>query len=150
MLSIDINHPDVMDFIKIKRDLSQVTGANISIKLNKMFMLAVQYDLTYDLRFPCDFGLDFLAGDKKYEKAEINELLTYNISHGKNKNTQVYVKKIKAKEYWDEIIKSAHGVAEPGIIFEDNHHNYSPDGVYPQFKGVTTNPCGKILPQVKN
>ena len=26
MISIDINHPDVMDFIEIKRDLSQVTG----------------------------------------------------------------------------------------------------------------------------
>ena len=32
MLSIDINHPDVMDFIKIKRDLTKVTGTNISIK----------------------------------------------------------------------------------------------------------------------
>ena len=59
----------------------------------------------------------------------------------------IYVKKIRAKEYWDEIIKSAHGYAEPGIIFIDNHHTYSPDGVYPQFKGITTNPCGEIFMQ---
>ena len=30
MLSIDINHPDVLEFIEVKRDLTQVTGANIS------------------------------------------------------------------------------------------------------------------------
>ena len=41
MISMDINHPDIMEFIKIKRDLSQVTGANISIKLNDEFMKAV-------------------------------------------------------------------------------------------------------------
>ena len=54
MLSIDINHPDVMHFIKIKRDLSQVTGANISIKLNDEFMKAVENDEDYLLRFPCN------------------------------------------------------------------------------------------------
>ena len=146
MLSIDINHPDSLDFIKIKRDLSQVTGANISVKISEKFMKAVERDDIYDLKFPCNQGLDFLADDKRYEKAEINELLTYNITNKKG-SYKVYVKKIKAKEYWNEIIKSAHGSAEPGIIFEDNHHNYSPDGVYPQFKGITTNPCGEIFMQ---
>ena len=134
MLSIDINHPDVMDFIKIKRDLSQVTGANISIKINNEFMKAVENDEDYILRFPCNLQLD---GD--YSDLPYNELACYNVHN--------YIKRIKAKEYWDEIIKSAHGYAEPGIIFIDNHHNYSPDGVYPQFKGITTNPCGEIFMQ---
>ena len=43
-----------MDFIEIKRDLTQVTGANISIKLNNEFMKAVENDEDYVLRFPCD------------------------------------------------------------------------------------------------
>ena len=38
MPSIDVNHPDVMGFIKIKRDGTSVTGANISIKINDDFM----------------------------------------------------------------------------------------------------------------
>ena len=142
MLSIDINHPDVMDFIKIKRDLSQVTGANISIKLNKEFMEAVENDEDYILRFPCDSVVPSGVWNNPY-----NELF---LGTDSKQEKFIYYKRIKAKEYWEEIIKSAHGSAEPGIIFEDNHHNYSPDGVYPQFKGVTTNPCGKILPQVKN
>lgn len=152
MLSIDINHPDVMEFIKIKRDLTQVTGANISIKLNNEFMKAVENNEDYILRFPCDF--------------KIPEKITFNIPYdelvklpnsedvkwdGTNpdgiKHNPKYIKRIKAKEYWDEIIKSAHNVAEPGIIFENNHHNHSPDGIYSQFKGITTNPCGEIFMQ---
>ena len=47
MLSIDINHPDSLEFIKIKRDKESVTGANISIKLNDEFMKAVENDEDY-------------------------------------------------------------------------------------------------------
>lgn len=130
MVSIDINHPDVMEFIKIKRDLSQVTGANISVKLNNEFMKAVEGDEDYILRFPCDI---------KFTEGVLPVIEGYNkvveISPGK------YLKRVKAKEYWDEIIKSAHNVAEPGIIFEDNHHNHSPESVYEELRGITTNPC---------
>ena len=135
MLSIDINHPDVMDFIKIKRDGTSVTGANISIKINNDFMKAVENNEDYFLKFPCNSSTEELLYPN--ETIEYNKL--YRCSHIKSRDV-VYTKKIKAKEYWEEIIKSAHGYAEPGIIFVDNHHNYSPDGVYPQFKGVTTNP----------
>ena len=136
MLSIDINHPDVMDFIKIKRDLTKVTGANISIKLNKEFMQAVKKDEDYILRFPCNSDTEELLYPD--ETIEYNKL--YKCSHVKSRDV-VYTRKIKAKEYWDEIIKSAHGVAEPGLMFWDNMIDYSPDGVYEQFKAITTNPC---------
>jgi len=136
MLSIDINHPDVMDFIKIKRDLTKVTGANISIKLNKEFMQAVKKDEDYILRFPCNSDTEELLYPD--ETIEYNKL--YKCSHVKSRDV-VYTRKIKAKEYWDEIIKSAHGVAEPGLMFWDNMIDYSRDGVYEQFKAITTNPC---------
>ena len=144
MLSIDINHPDVMDFIKIKRDGTSVTGANISIKINNEFMKAIKNDEDYLLRFPCN------VYDNNDKSLQLLPTLDYNVLEKipeSQSNGVAYIKKIKAREYWDEIIKSAHGYAEPGIIFVDNHHNYSPDGVYPQFKGVTTNPCGEIFMQ---
>jgi len=153
MLSIDINHPDVLEFIKIKRDLTKVTGANISIKLNDEFMKAVENDERYILRFPCNLNetLDWwneLEEMKNDDDVPLNELhpvksreeIDDEILHG-------YTKVIKAKEYWDEIIKSAHGVAEPGLMFWDNMVNYSPDGVYDQFRQVTTNPCSEIAMQ---
>ena len=138
MLSIDINHPDVMDFIKIKRDGTSVTGANISIKINNDFMRAVENDEDYLLRFPCN------VYDNNDKSLQLLPTLDYNVLEKipeSQSNGVAYIKKIKAREYWDEIIKSAHGYAEPGIIFVDNHHDYSPDGAYPQFRGVTTNPC---------
>lgn len=153
MLSIDINHPDVMDFIKIKRDKTSVTGANISIKINDEFMRAVENDEDYILRFPCDLKtvktrVDNINNASVEGELDIKDLAKdYDYDELYKVTSVGYIKKIKAKEYWEEIIKSAHGYAEPGIIFVDNHHDYSPDGVYPQFKGVTTNPCGEIFMQ---
>jgi ribonucleoside-diphosphate reductase alpha chain len=31
MITLDVHHPDILEFAKVKRDLSKVTGANISI-----------------------------------------------------------------------------------------------------------------------
>lgn len=138
MISIDINHPDVMEFIKIKRDLTQVTGANISIKLNKEFMEAVEKDEDYLLRFPCTEDLQGTS-DTPY-----GELVKIHNKMGEKGNYDVFIKRVKAREYWDEIIKSAHNVAEPGFMFWGAMVNYSPDGIYPQFKQVTTNPCSEI------
>ena len=62
---------------------------------------------------------------------------------GKTKNT--YFKIINAKELWNDVIHCAWSTAEPGIIFQTNHYDYSPDGVYPSFRGSCTNPCGEIF-----
>lgn len=35
MISIDVNHPDVEDFIKIKSDLNKIQKANISVRVDK-------------------------------------------------------------------------------------------------------------------
>jgi ribonucleoside-diphosphate reductase alpha chain len=43
MLTMDINHPDIEDFITAKDDLTKVTGANISVKVNDMFMKSLSY-----------------------------------------------------------------------------------------------------------
>lgn len=135
MLSIDINHPDVMDFIKVKRDGTSVTGANISVKLNDKFMKAVENDEDYILRFPCELPLPD-ADENDFEAflyaGDYNELFE---TQGR------YFKKIKAKEYWDEIVHSAKNYAEPGIMYWDNVLDYDPAGVYEQFKPVSSNPC---------
>lgn len=143
MISMDINHPDIMEFIKIKRDLTQVTGANISIKLNKEFMEAVEKDEDYLLRFPCDSNAGYNLTE--FEDFQYDTLVELHPEHTERVKRGVkYVKRIKAKEYWDEIIKSAHGVAEPGLMFWDNMVEYSPDGAYPQFRPISTNPCSEI------
>ncbi len=51
MITIADNHPDVLDFIKVKRNLNKVRYANISIRISDAFMRAVEEDGGYDLVF---------------------------------------------------------------------------------------------------
>ncbi|MCK6649428.1 MAG: adenosylcobalamin-dependent ribonucleoside-diphosphate reductase [Bacteroidia bacterium] len=117
MITIDIAHPDVQEFITIKQDLSKVTGANISVRLSDEFMNAVVKNDDYLLRFPID------------------------------SKEPIYSKKVKAKDLWNLIVKCAHNTAEPGLIFWDRQHYYSTSSVYPGFKNVSTNPCSEIAMQ---
>lgn len=137
MLSMSINHPDIEEFITKKQDLTKVTGANISVKVTDEFMQAVMEDKDYILRFPVDDDMT---------------LYNYYIGHeatleyGKLYQNSVYgfIKKVRARELWNTLMHCAWNTAEPGIMFEGAMHNYSPDGVYPDFKMVGTNPCGEI------
>lgn len=117
MITIDIAHPDVMDFVTIKQDLHKVTGANVSVRLSDEFMTAVVEDREYTHRWPID--------------AKIPE----------------YTKTVQAREVWDTIIQCAHKTAEPGLIFWDRQHAYSTSSVYPGFKNDSTNPCSEIAMQ---
>ena len=143
MLSMDIRHPDVMDFITAKQDLTQVTGANISVMLRDDFMEAVRNDEDYMLRFPCDNEFINNADKAMMNCLDYDVLRTESNAHG----PVAYYKKVRAKEYFDKIIECAWKSAEPGVMFIDKHWNYSPDGVYPQYRGVTTNPCSEIFMQ---
>jgi ribonucleoside-diphosphate reductase alpha chain len=59
MITIRVDHPDVVDFIKVKRDLKRVNYANISVKITDEFMRAVEKDDEFLLHF-------------RNEKVEIN------------------------------------------------------------------------------
>lgn len=54
MQTISVHHPEVLTFIKIKRDKKKVTGSNISVRLSDEFMRAVVEDRDYEQRFPVE------------------------------------------------------------------------------------------------
>lgn len=140
MLSMSINHPDIEEFITKKQDLTKVTGANISVKVTDEFMQAVIEDDDYLLRFPVDLAIS--AGYYEVNRpdflSEFNKL--YDL---RNLEGGGFVKKVRARELWNTLMHCAWNTAEPGIMFESQMHNYSPDGVYPDFKMIGTNPCGR-------
>jgi len=114
ILTIDINHPDIYEFVKIKSDLKKVTGANISIKVHDEFMKAVENNENYTLKFPV------------------------------NSNNPKFTKEIVARDLWNLIIKNARNNAEPGLLMWTTQHYYSTSSLYPQYKNISTNPCSEI------
>ena len=117
MLTISIHHPQIRDFIKIKRNLTRVTGANISIRVSDEFMNAVQDGANVELRWPID------------------------------SSDPVISEYVDARSIWHEIIEGAHAAAEPGVLFWDTAKNYTPADIYTKegFGSVSTNPCGEII-----
>jgi ribonucleoside-diphosphate reductase alpha chain len=118
MMTISVHHPQIRDFIKIKRKLTRVTGANISIRLTDEFMNAVKNDTDMQLRFPVD--------------KDAKHTVTMHVS---------------ATQVWNEMIESAHASAEPGLLFWDNAKRMTPSDIYENegFGSVSTNPCGEII-----
>jgi ribonucleoside-diphosphate reductase alpha chain len=51
MITIADSHPDVLDFIKVKRNLTKVRYANISVRISDEFMRAVETDSEFTLHF---------------------------------------------------------------------------------------------------
>lgn len=113
MLTLNIHHPDIEDFITAKNDETSVTGANISVQLTDEFLTAVQNDIEYEQRFP------------------INAI-----------QPEISIK-VKARDVWKKIIHNAWMRAEPGLQFIDNVLRESPADCYwmDGYRTITSNPC---------
>jgi ribonucleoside-diphosphate reductase alpha chain len=116
MITISVHHPDIESFVNIKNDLTKITGANISVRVSDEFLNAVKNGEDYEIRFPVDS-----------DSPSISNM-------------------IPAQHVWDKIIKNAHAMAEPGILFWDNITKESPSDCYCEdgFETISTNPCGEI------
>jgi ribonucleoside-diphosphate reductase alpha chain len=73
MITINVDHPDIMAFINVKKDLSNVRYANISVKITDEFMRAVENDSEFTLRF--DNGVVGKIERKIMAKTLWNELI---------------------------------------------------------------------------
>ena len=117
MLTMDIAHPDVLEFITMKQDLQKVTGANVSVRVSDAFLKAVEDDAEFTQQWPVD------------------------------SKEPTITKQTNARELWNTLVTCAHNTAEPGIIFWDRQHYYSTSSVYPGFRNESTNPCSEIAMQ---
>lgn len=113
MISIDVEHPDVEEFIKVKSDLNRITKANISIRVNERFMKAVKEN-------------------KKYTHS-------YTIES----NGEVITHEINAPKLWQELCYQNWNYAEPGILFWDNIEHWNLLSEDKEFEYAGTNPCAE-------
>ncbi len=114
MITISVDHPDVLDFIEIKNDPERrkVQYANISVRVTDEFMRAVERDEEFLLR---------------YENERIGR----------------FEKRVRAREIWEKLVKNAWASAEPGVIFWDTVKRESTTE-YNNMEVITTNPCSEI------
>ena len=95
MISIDCNHPDLIEFINLKSQKDICTKANISVRVSDKFMQAVLNDLDYTL---------------SYYRPEGNQTIE---------------KTIKAKEIFHLLALRNWEWAEPGILYWDRIQGYN-------------------------
>jgi len=104
-----VDHPDIVEFITIKKNLKEMDNFNLSVGITKVFMEALAKNDEYDLINP---------------------------------RTKKPIRRIKAKEIFEELVSAAWETGDPGVLFLDRINEANPT---PQL-GVmeSTNPCGEV------
>ncbi|HEY4694521.1 MAG TPA: adenosylcobalamin-dependent ribonucleoside-diphosphate reductase [Candidatus Nanoarchaeia archaeon] len=130
MLMIDDWHPDIEEFIEVKKDLSRINGANLSVCASDEFMEAVKKNADWDLYFPDLTDPDYdrvWDGDIEKWKALGKKVVLY--------------KTVKAAEVWEKICQAAWASAEPGLHFIGRSNSRSNTWYFEKL--IATNPCGE-------
>lgn len=129
MISLNINHPDIEEFIDCKTDLERVKYANISVRVTDEFMQAVENDEEYILKWPCNADVHADPSTMPY-----NKLIP--IAEGK-----AYIKKVRARKLFNKLVKNNWDYAEPGILYWNRIEEYNMLDNVNEFKYAGVNPC---------
>jgi ribonucleoside-diphosphate reductase alpha chain len=137
MGTFDISHPDVMDFIRAKREDGRLRQFNLSVLITDEFMQAVKKDQPWELVFPCNHH--------EYEDPETKIVWRYwprTEGYVTNDIGQVACKIYKtlpARRLWDVIMASTYDYAEPGFILIDKINEMNNNWWCENIRA--TNPC---------
>ena len=144
MGTFDVGHPDVVDFIRAKRENARLRQFNLSLLITEGFMEAVKADADWPLAFPIRKkeadadGIDIKGDDITWREWPTVEGLIPNAA-GKVA-CRVY-KTIKARRLWDVIMSSTYDYAEPGFILIDKVNEMNNNWFCEKIRA--TNPCGE-------
>jgi len=145
MATFDVSHPDVMDFIKAKREDGRLRQFNLSLLITDEFMQAVIKDEDWKLVFPVTM--------KEVEVDDLDISDSSKIVWREWPTTEGYItndygqvacrvhKIIKAKNLWNLIMSSTYDFAEPGFILIDQVNNNNNNWFCENIRA--TNPCGE-------
>ncbi len=145
LFSLNIKHPDILDFIKVKSDYTKIQNANISIQITNGFYKAIENNEDWELKFEVPATK---KGDKCYLNPDFDNI---KLADGKDeqgyfkyykfdRKKEVLNKKVNAKELLELIAKNMYNNGEPGVQNIDLARKYSnsdPLG----FNIISTNAC---------
>lgn len=115
MLCLNINHPDIEEFMSKKLNKEELNNANVSVVLppdfkTEDFIKLVQEDGDIPLMF--------------------------------NGVPDIFGRSIKAKELWQTVVENAHKSGEPGFL--NGHLANKMNNIWYHKPLISTNPCGEI------
>jgi len=145
MATFDVGHPDVMEFIRAKREDGRLRQFNLSLLITQDFMEAVKTDDEWHLAFPLREaeaqadGIDTSNSDKViWRDWPVTD--TYITNSTGQVACKIY-KTIKARRLWDMIMTSTYDFAEPGFILIDKVNEMNNNWFCENIRA--TNPCGE-------
>ncbi len=145
MATFDVGHPDVVEFIRAKREDGRLRQFNLSLLITAEFVEAVKNDKPWSLSFPVtekEVKLDNL--DLTDSKQIIWRDLPYIDGYILNDAGRVACKISKtmpARRLWDIIMSSTYDYAEPGFILIDKVNEMNNNWFCEKIRA--TNPCGE-------
>ncbi len=140
MGTFDISHPDVMDFIRAKREDGRLRQFNLSCLITKDFMEAVKNDADWDLIFPANAS-DMEHEDRRIVWRQWPATSDNYITDDDGRTACRVYKTIKARRLWDVIMASTYDYAEPGFILIDEVNSMNNNWFCENVRA--TNPCGE-------
>jgi len=145
MGTFDIGHPDVLDFIRAKREHGRLRQFNLSLLITEEFMTAVQNDAQWPLAFPVTPTEAYNDALDLEDKQQVvwrewpskEEYITNSAGLVACKIS----KTIRARRLWDVIMSSTYDYAEPGFILIDKVNEMNNNWFCENIRA--TNPCGE-------
>ena len=145
MATFDVGHPDVLDFIRAKREDGRLRQFNLSLLITSEFMEAVKNNASWPLAFPLTeeevqtHSIDLQDADQViWRDWPITE--KYIVNDAGKVACRVY-SSIDAGELWNIIMTSTYEYAEPGFILIDQYNEMNNNWFCENIR--TTNPCGE-------
>jgi len=145
MGTFDVGHPDVLEFIRAKRENGRLRQFNLSLLISDEFIKAVKDDTDWKLAFPLgrkEFEADQpdLDDAAKYVWREWPHTDGYVANDEGLVACKIY-KTLPARRVWDLIMSSTYDFAEPGFILIDKVNEMNNNWWIENIRA--TNPCGE-------
>lgn len=144
MATFDVRHPDVIEFIRAKREDGRLRQFNLSLLITEEFVQAVKDDKEWQLAFP----LQQKELDDSHDLKDPTKILWLDWPTHKNLviNDEGLVackiyRSIPARRLWDQIMASTYDFAEPGFILIDKVNQMNNNWFCEEIRA--TNPCGE-------
>jgi ribonucleoside-diphosphate reductase alpha chain len=143
MGTFDVGHPDVMEFIRAKREAGRLRQFNLSLLVTDEFMNAVREDKEWQLAFPVT-AVEVEGHDTSDPARFVWREWPATNGYVRNQEGLVLCKVYKtlpAKRMWDVIMSSTYDFAEPGFVLIDRVNEMNNNWWCENIRA--TNPCGE-------